>query len=32
VGVIINAWDVYLRRPITEDEIRRETDRLAHGA
>ena len=32
VGVVINAWDVYLRRPITEDEIRQETDRLAHGA
>jgi hypothetical protein len=32
LGVIMNAWDVYLRRPITEDEIRREADRLARGA
>jgi hypothetical protein len=23
-----NAWDVYGRKPISEDEIRRETDRL----
>ena len=28
VGLAANAWDVYGRRPITEDEIRRETDRL----
>lgn len=28
VGVAANAWDVYGRKPITEDEIRRETDRL----
>ena len=28
IGLIANAWDVYGRRPITEDEIRRETDRL----
>ncbi len=28
VGVAANAWDVYGRRPITEDEIRREADRL----
>lgn len=28
VGLATNAWDVYGRRPITEDEIRRETDRL----
>jgi 2TM domain-containing protein len=28
IGVAANAWDVYGRRPITEDEIRRETDRL----
>lgn len=32
VGLTFNAWDVYLRRPITEDEIRREMDRLAHRA
>ena len=28
IGVAANAWDVYARKPITEDEIRRETDRL----
>ena len=28
IGVAANAWDVYGRRPITEDEIRREADRL----
>lgn len=28
IGVVANAWDVYGRKPITEDEIRRETDRL----
>jgi hypothetical protein len=28
IGIAANAWDVYGRRPITEDEIRREADRL----
>jgi hypothetical protein len=28
IGVAANAWDVYGRRLITEDEIRREADRL----
>jgi hypothetical protein len=28
IGVVANAWDVYGRKPITEDEIRRESDRL----
>jgi 2TM domain len=28
IGVAANAWDVYGRKPITEDEIRREADRL----
>lgn len=28
IGVAANAWDVYGRRPITEDQIRREVDRL----
>jgi hypothetical protein len=28
IGVAANAWDVYGRKPITEDEIRRESDRL----
>jgi hypothetical protein len=26
--VAANAWDVYGRRPITEDEVVRETERL----
>lgn len=30
LGLTFNAWDVYARRPITEDEVRREMDRLAH--
>jgi 2TM domain len=28
IGVAFNAWDVYGRRPITEEAIRREQDRL----
>ncbi len=28
IGLLLNAWDVYGRRPITEAEIRRETERL----
>jgi hypothetical protein len=28
VGVAANAWDVYGRKPISEDEISRETERL----
>ena len=28
IGVVANGWDVYGRRPISEDEIRREADRL----
>jgi 2TM domain len=28
IGLVANAWDVYGRKPISEDEIRRETDRL----
>lgn len=28
VGLVANAWDVYVRRPITEAELRREMDRL----
>jgi hypothetical protein len=28
IGLAANAWDVYGRRPITEDEIRREMDRM----
>ena len=30
VGVAGNAWDVYVRGPITEAELQREIDRLAH--
>lgn len=28
IGLLLNAWDVYGRRPITEDEIQREVNRL----
>jgi hypothetical protein len=28
IGLAFNAWDVYVRRPITEDEIRHEMQRL----
>lgn len=28
VGVAANAWDVYGRKPITDEEIQREADRL----
>jgi hypothetical protein len=28
IGLVFNAWDVYGRRPITEADIRRETERL----
>jgi 2TM domain len=31
IGVLANAWDVYGRRPISEEEIRREADRLRGG-
>jgi hypothetical protein len=30
VGLAFNAWDVHFRRPITEAELRRETERLRH--
>jgi hypothetical protein len=30
IGVVMNAWDVYWRRPITEDEVAREVERLRH--
>jgi hypothetical protein len=32
IGLIGNAWDVYGRKPITEDEIRREAERLRGGS
>lgn len=31
IGLAFNAWDVYLRRPIAEEEIQREMDRLRAG-
>jgi hypothetical protein len=27
IGVVMNAWDVYWRRDITEEDIRREIER-----
>lgn len=27
IGLVLNAWDVYVRRPITEAEVQRELDR-----
>jgi hypothetical protein len=33
IGLAANAWDVYGRKPITEEQIRQETERLrAEGA
>jgi hypothetical protein len=31
IGVAANAWDVYGRKPITEDQIQREAERLRSG-
>jgi hypothetical protein len=31
IGVVTNAWDVYFRTPITEDELQREIERLRHA-
>ncbi len=28
VGLVLNIWDVYFRRPVTEHDIDREMDRL----
>lgn len=28
IGLVMNAWDVYLRRPITEEELQREIEHL----
>jgi hypothetical protein len=28
IGLVMNAWDVYFRRPITEEELRREIEHL----
>ena len=32
IGLVMNAWDVYGRRPFTEAQIRAEIDRLRHDA
>ena len=31
VGLVMNAWDVYGRRPITDSDVRAEMDRLRRG-
>ncbi len=31
IGLAANAWDAYGRKPITEDQIQREMDRLGGG-
>ena len=28
IGLVLNIWDVYFRRPVTEHDIQREMDRL----
>jgi hypothetical protein len=28
IGLVLNVWDVYFRRPVTEHDIQREIDRL----
>jgi len=28
IGLLLNAWDVYLRRPITDAEVQHEIERL----
>ncbi len=28
IGLVMNAWDVYIRKPITEDELQREIEHL----
>lgn len=28
IGLALNAWDVYVRRPVSEDEVRREIERI----
>src|SRR5437588_111814 len=28
VGLVMNAWDVYVRKPITEEDVRREIEHL----
>lgn len=31
IGVVMNAWDAYWRRPITEAAVQREVERLRQG-
>ncbi|HSK49705.1 MAG TPA: 2TM domain-containing protein [Solirubrobacterales bacterium] len=31
IGLALNAWDVFLRKPISEDQIEREAARLRQG-
>jgi len=31
VGLVLNAWDVYMRRPVTEADVAREIHRLHPG-
>jgi hypothetical protein len=28
IGLVLNAWDVYWRRPLSEDRIRQEMERI----
>jgi hypothetical protein len=32
IGIVMNAWDVYFRRPVSEEDISREMDRLGSRA
>jgi len=31
IGLLLNAWDVYMRAPITEADVQREVERGRHG-
>ena len=31
IGLLMNAWEVYMRRPVTEADVQREIERL-HGS
>jgi hypothetical protein len=31
IGLVMNVWDVYVRRPIGEAEVRRQIERLRQG-
>jgi 2TM domain len=28
IGLVLNVWDVYWRRPVSEDQVRREMERM----